>query len=189
MITRSTRRSQNRMNIITTLIHQIAAFVVGPEYESWDHTLQTTYITHLELQHEGTHVPYHIHHNSTQSWLGWVQRRVLNILRNTNMIALAMPFARQHIQYFRSHFSTLSSRYRIYSRNNTTDIHHRADDDHVFPPQIPLTQSDDTFTMRFYTINRHTDSVTHSIPAIIRRRDVTFQTARQTVLGAHPIEM
>ena len=66
------------------------SFMIGPEYESWDHTLQTTYITHLELQHEGTHVPYHIQHNSTRAWLGWMYYRASHILRNTNMVILAM---------------------------------------------------------------------------------------------------
>lgn len=189
MITRSKRRSRNRMDIITTIIHQIASFMIGPEYDSWDHTLQTTYITHLNLQHESTYVPYHIHHNSTRPWLGWIQHRVSNILRDTNMIALAMPFARPYIQSFRSHFSALSSRYQHYSRNNAIDLHHRDDGDYNFPLQSPNIQSDDTFTIRFYTINCHTNSVTHSVPAIIRRQDVTFQTARHSVSGANPIAM
>ena len=97
MITRSRRRSNNKINIVTTVIHKIVSFMIGPEYESWDHTLQTTYITHLELHHEGTHVPYHIQHNSTRAWLGWMHYRASNILRNTNMVILAIPPTRRHI--------------------------------------------------------------------------------------------
>ena len=128
MITRSGRRSRDRMDTIITTIHQIASFMIGPAYESWDHTLQTMYTTHLELQHEGTHVPYDIQHNSTRAWLGWIQYRVSNILRDTNMITLAMPFARRHIQSFRSHFSALFSRHQLYSRGSTIGTHHRTDD-------------------------------------------------------------
>lgn len=135
MITRSRRRSHNNMNTITTIIHQIASFVIGPEYESWEHTLQTTYITHLELQHESTHVPYHIQHNSARAWLGWIHYRASSILRDTNIVILAVRFTRQHIQSFRSHFSTLISQYRLYSYDDMISTRHRIDGQHVVLPQ------------------------------------------------------
>ena len=179
MITRSRRRSNNNTNIITTVIHKIVSFMIGPEYESWDHTLQTIYITHLELQHEGTHVPYHIQHNSTRAWLGWIHYRASNILRNTNMVILAFPPIRRHIWSFRSHFSTLISRYRLYSYDDMVGTHHQMDDQAVILPttpppptgrhiyytflyyQLPYTQSH-TFSTCRHTTTRHrlSDSTT-----------------------------
>ena len=188
MITISRRRSRDRINTITTIIHQIVSFMVGPEYESWDRTLQTTYITHLELQHEGTHVPYHIQHNSTRAWLGWIHYRASNILRDTNMVILAIPPTRQHIQSFRSHFSTLISRYRLYSYDDIVGTRHRMNGQYAILPQPHSHRLEETFTIRLYTINCHTNMVTHSVPAIIHRRDITFQTARQNIPGATPIE-
>ena len=188
MIIRSGRRSRDRLGTITTIIHQVASFMIGPEYGSWDHTLQTTYTTHLELQHEGTHVPYDIQHNSTRAWLGWIQYRVSNILRDTNMITLAMPFARRHIQSFRSHFSTLISRYRLDWYGGRVGTHHRTDGGYGVLPRPSSPRSEDTSTMRFCTINCHTDTATHSVPAIIQQRDAIFKTTRQTVPGASPIE-
>ena len=138
MITRSRRRSNNRINIVTAVIHNIMSFMIGPEYESWDHTLQTTYTTHLELQHEGTHVPYHIQHNSARAWLGWMYYRASSILRNTNMVILAIPPIRRHIRSFRSHFSTLVSRYRLYSYDDMVGTHHHMDDQGVILPHPPV---------------------------------------------------
>ena len=187
MITRSRRRSNNNTNIITTIIHKIVSFMIGPEYESWDHTLQTTYITHLQLQHEGTHVPYHIQHNSNRAWLGWIHCRASNILRNTNMVILAFPPIRQHVWFFRSHFSTLISRYRLYSYDDMVGTHHHMDDQGVVHPLPHSPQLETTFTIRFYTINCHTHKVTHSIPAVIKRHDIAFQTARPNIPGTIPI--
>ena len=164
------------------------SFMIGPEYESWDHTLQTTYINHLELQHEGTHVPYHIQHNSTRAWLGWMYYRASHILRNTNMVILAISPIRRHIRSFRSHFSTLVSRYRLYSYDDMVGTHHHMDDQGVILPHPPRPlQLEDTFTIRFYTINCHTHKVTHSVPAVIQRRDITFQTAQPNTPGTIPI--
>ena len=189
MITRSGRRSRGIMDTITTIVHQVASFMIGPEYESWDHTLQTTYNTHLELHHEGTHVPYHIQYNSTRAWLGWIHRRSSHILRDTNMIILAIPFVRRHIQSFRSHFSSLINRYRLYSYDDMAGTHHRIDGGYGILTQPASPRSQDTFTIRFYTINCHTDTIMHSVPAIIQRQDVTFQTARRVdVPGANTIQ-
>ena len=104
------------------------------------------------------------------------------------MIILAMPLTRQHIQSSRSHFSALVLRYQLYSRDTTIGAHHRIDDGYDIPLQPSPPQSEETFTIRFYMIHCHTNTVTHSVPAIIQRRDATFQTTRHTVPGASPIE-